>query len=72
MNTAISKTFTVAFAAAKQTTYIASRSISHHTWKGKPPYSSNSPEQQKCVDFAFEGAKNLGFDDRGAEEGEIA
>ncbi|KAF8814549.1 hypothetical protein BYT27DRAFT_7334393 [Phlegmacium glaucopus] len=69
---AASKSFSVTFATAKETVYYASRSISHYTWKGKAPYKAGSAEQQKSIDAAFNGAKDLGFDAQGAHIGEIA
>lgn len=72
MSFALSKSFSVAFAAARQTIYYSSRSISQCTWKGKPAYKSGSSDQQKCIDYAFYAAKCLGFDAKGAVEGQIA
>lgn len=72
MNYTGSKSFSVVFSTARQIIYHTSRSISHYTWKGKPPYKSGSPERQKCVNYAFAAAKDLGFDAHGAVVGEIA
>lgn len=68
-----SKSFTVTVATAKREyVFRASRSISRCTWKGQPEYKDGSPEQQKCIDYAFEAAKVLGFDAKGAVQGQIA
>ncbi|KAF8335636.1 hypothetical protein F5887DRAFT_1079043 [Amanita rubescens] len=72
MSFILSKSFCVTFAAAKERVYYTSRSISNCTWKGKPAYKTGSPAQQRCINHAFDAARVLGFDAKGAVKGEIA
>ena len=51
--------------------FYAPHSISNHSWKGKPAYKAGSPEQKQCIDYTFDGVRDLGFDAKGAVEGEI-
>ncbi|GLB43154.1 hypothetical protein LshimejAT787_1300690 [Lyophyllum shimeji] len=50
----------------------ATRPISSHSYKGKAPYKTGSPEQKQVVDTTYGGAARLGFDAHGAVRAIIA
>ena len=79
LSNTIKKSFRVTFAkdvsnSLRLPTVTVSRPISADalSYKGRAPYQNGSPKQKEVVDVVVAGARELGFDEKGAAHAEVA